>query len=388
MMLVTRSISNKLDQYLKLFPIVVIVGPRQAGKTTFAKMALPDWRYFDMEKPSDYRRISGDVEFFLNHYGERCIIDEAQVLPDLFPALRNYVDRDRAKKGRIVMLGSVNPLLVKNISETLAGRIGFIELQPFSYTEARSLHEMELEEFWLYGGYPEPLLWNEKDRFIWTEQYIKTFVERDVFKFLKSSFSPQQQIQLLTMIAHNHARLWNASQIASAFGVNYHTLNRYVELMENYFLVKRLEPYYQNVGKRLVKSGKIYFRDTGLLHYLLSISNLEALRTSPYRGFSFEGFVIEQLLRKYLLDSSGTAKYYFYRTSQGDEVDFLVHDREGFHAYEIKTSTMVESRELKGFKRSLDQLSLTRGIVIYFGREDFWLDPQIEVKAIGNLLLN
>ena len=382
---VKRTISEKLAKYLKLFPIVVIVGPRQSGKTTFAKMELPEWRYFDMEKPSDYGRVSADIEFFLEQYGEHCIIDEAQILSELFPALRSYVDRKREKKGRIVLLGSVNPLLVKNISETLAGRVGFIEIHPFSYSEANGLRKMELENFWLTGGYPEPLLWNENDRLVWMEQYVRTFVERDVFALLKTSFSPQQQIQLLTMIAHNHARLWNASQTASAFGVSYHTVNRYVELLETYFLVDRLVPYYQNVGKRLVKSYKIYFRDTGLLHYLLNISSIEALRTSPYRGFSFEGFVIEQLKHKHIRESSG-ASFYFYRTSQGDEIDFLVHDKKGLHAYEIKTSTTINAGDLKGFKRSLEQLGLRKGTVVYFGKEDFRLDKQIEVKTMNNLL--
>lgn len=261
MILVKRLISEKLAKYLKLFPVVVIVGPRQSGKTTFAKMELPEWRYFDMEKPSDYGRVSADIEFFLNQYGEHCIIDEAQILPELFPALRNFIDQERTKKGRIVLLGSVNPLLVKNISETLAGRIGFIEIYPFSYPEANVLRKIGLEEFWLHGGYPEPLLWNEKDRFIWMEQYVKTFVERDVFNLLKTSF--------------------------------------------------------------------------------------EALRTSPYRGFSFEGLVIEQLKRKYMQESSDRASFYFYRTLQGDEIDFLVHDGKGLQAYEIKTSTTIDSRDLK-----------------------------------------
>lgn len=385
MALIKRTISEKFGKYLKLFPVVVVVGPRQSGKTTFAKMELPEWRYFDMERSSDFGRVSADIEFFLGQYGEHCIIDEAQNLSELFPALRSYVDLKRSKKGRIVLLGSVNPLLAKKISETLAGRVGFVEIHPFNFAEANELRRMKLEKFWLNGGYPEPLLWKENDRHVWLEQYVKTFVERDVFSLLKTSLSPQQQIQLLIMVAHNHARLWNASQIASAFGVSYHTVNRYIELMETYFLIDKLVPYYKNVGKRLVKSFKVYFRDTGLLHYLLNILSIEALRTSPYRGFSFEGFVIEQLKRKYIRELS-SARFYFYRTSQGDEIDFLVHDKKGLHAYEVKTSTTISVGDLKGFKRSLEQLGLKKGTVVYFGSEDFNLDKQVEVKAISNLL--
>jgi predicted AAA+ superfamily ATPase len=386
MKLVKRLLSKKLSKYLKLFPVVAIIGPRQAGKTTFAKMELPDWKYFDLEKPSDFGRVSADREFFLEQYGEKCIIDEAQLLPDLFPALRNYIDRNRSKKGRIVLLGSVNPLLMESISESLAGRIGFIEISTFHYSEAKLFRAIKLEDFWLRGGYPEPLQWKLNEHFIWMEQYIKTFVERDVFRILKTSLSSQKQIQLLTMFAHNHGQLWNASRIASAFGVSYHTINQYVDLLEKYFLIRRLIPYHQNVGKRLVKNHKLYYRDMGLLHFLLNLQDVEALRTSPYRGFSFEGFVIEQLIQKYLKNALNPMRFFFYKTSQGEEIDLLVQEGKNLTAHEIKTSTTIEAGELKGFQRSMEQLKLKKGIVVYFGKEDFRLSPQIEVKSAESLL--
>jgi predicted AAA+ superfamily ATPase len=386
MKLIKRSVSDKLHKYLELFPVVAIVGPRQAGKTTFARMELPDWRYFDLEKPSDFSRIAAEREFFLSQYGDNCIIDEAQVLPELFPAIRSHIDSSRLKKGRLVLLGSVNPLLVQSISESLAGRIGFIEIGPFSYGEANAAGDIDVEEFWLKGGYPEPLHWGLTEKQAWMENYVKTFVERDVLKMLNTSLSAQRQMQLLVMLAHSHGRLWNASQIAAAFGVSYHTVNHYIELMENYYLVRRLIPYHRNIGKRLVKSHKFYFRDTGLLHYLLQINGLEALRVSPYRGFSFEGFIIEQLIQKHGYGVSAPASIYFYRTAKGDEIDLLIQQDNLTMAYEIKTSTSVEPDDLRKYQNVLDQLGLQKGTVIYFGRDDFMLTSRIEVKTARTLL--
>lgn len=386
MQLIKRALSGKLHKYLKLFPVVAVIGPRQAGKTTFAKMELSDWNYFDLEKPSDFGRISSDLEFFLGKYGDKCIIDEAQTHPELFSALRSYIDSTRSKKGRIVLLGSVNPLLIKRVSESLSGRIGFIELTPFCFNESKSLYRIELEEYWLKGGYPEPLNWNLDDHSVWIEQYIKTFVERDIFSAIKTTLSPQRQMQLLAMLAHTHGRLWNASQIASAFGVSYHTINNYIELMENFFLVRRLIPYHKNIGKRLVKSPKLYFRDTGLLHFMLNISGIESLRTSPYRGFSFEGLVIEQLIHKHSLESKNPQKFYFYRTSQGDEIDLLVQDDLGLVAYEIKTATSIKSSDIRGFQGAMEQLKLEKGIIVNYGKENISLSKKIEVKSAETML--
>ncbi|OGS20203.1 MAG: hypothetical protein A3J83_08710, partial [Elusimicrobia bacterium RIFOXYA2_FULL_40_6] len=282
--------SQKLRDYLRLFPIVSVMGSRQSGKTTFVKSELAGWKYFDLEKQSDYNRIASDIEYFLENYGNNCIIDEAQVLPELFPALRSYVDR-KNKKVKIVLLGSVNPLLVKNISESLAGRIGFVELAPFTYNEIAGPRgvKIDIEKFWLCGGYPEPLSWRLQDHLVWTENYIKTFIEKDVLKYYQPSLANNQMHKLLVMLANTHAKLWNASEIASSFGISYHTVNTYIDILEKHFLVRRLLPYYANVGKRMVKHNKIYFRDTGILHSFLGINSIESLRTSPYRGFSFEG---------------------------------------------------------------------------------------------------
>lgn len=384
--MVKRALSGKLHAYLNIFPIVAIVGPRQAGKTTFVKDELKTWKYFDLEKPSDYDRIRSDMEFFFQEYGENCIIDEAQTLPGLFSYLRSFVDTRRSKKGQIVLLGSVNPLLIKEISESLSGRIGIIELNPFSYSEIHDRVKLSLDAYWLKGGYPEPIKWKIDDHNIWIEQYARTVVERDVYRHYKIFLSPQKQLQLMTMIAHVHAKQWNALEIASAFGISYHTVNNYVDILEKYFLVRRLYPYFANVGKRLVKHPKIYYRDTGILHYLLGIKSDENLKTSPYRGFSFEGLIIDNIIRNMNASLKPLPEFYFYRTAQGDEIDLLVKSDSVFTAFEIKTSTSINALDLGGFVRCLNQLGIPKGIVIYLGKEDYLLKNNIEVKSAHNFL--
>jgi len=386
--MIKRLFSNKLNHYLKLFPVVSVVGPRQAGKTTFIKNELPSWKYFDLEKPSDFRRIESDIEYFFKEYGDKCIIDEAQGMPALFPFLRSFVDINRSKKGRIVLLGSINPLLMKNISESLSGRIGFIEIPTLLFSEISETVKLNLENFWLKGGYPEPVKWKIGDHLVWRENYIKTFTERDVFRYHRIDITAQKQIQLLTMIAHTHGKLWNASQISSAFGMSYHTINSYIDILEKYFIVRRLLPYYANVGKRLTKHPKIYFRDTGILHYLLGIDSLELLRTSPYRGFSFEGIVIENIIQNLNAMPNARNEYYFYRTAQGDEIDLLVKTGSKLTAFEIKTSSSVGIRDLSGFQRCMHHLKIEKGIVIYLGKEDFSLTSNIEVKSAWKYLPN
>jgi len=383
--MLSRNITVKLNKYLELFPVVAIIGPRQSGKTTFVQMELKNWKYFDLENKRDFDRIDSDIGFFLEEYGSQCIIDEAQTMPELFSAIRSHIDKNRNKNGQLVLLGSINPLLIKNIAESLAGRIGFIELTPFMYSEI-TRRKINTERFWLHGGFPELWAWKEEERFIWIENYLKTFVERDINKLIKSKLSPQKILSLLQLIAHNHGRLWNASQNAAAFGLSYHTINEYVELLEKFFLIRKLTPYHVNIKKRLVKSPKYYYSDTGLLHYLLGINTIETLRASPFRGFSFEGFVIEQIIHKYSLDLTKNYQFYFYRTAQGDEIDLIVKSGTKLVAYEIKTSTTINISDLKGFKKSLEQLSISKGTVIYSGKNSYMLNSQIDVVSLVDLV--
>jgi len=384
--MIKRLLSTKLAAFLKLFPVVAVVGPRQAGKTTFVKNELRQWRYFDLEKPSDYNKLRPDVEYFFQEYGKHCIVDEVQEIPAIFSYLRSFIDSNRRKKGQIVLLGSVNPLLLKEISESLTGRIGLIELSTLTYSEIHNNVKMNLEDFWLKGGYPEPLKWTLNNHVIWVEQYIKSLVERDILRYHQVTLSAQKQIQLMTMVAHVHGKHWNASEIASAFGISYHTVNSYVDILEKYFLVRRLYPYFTNVGKRLVKHPKLYYRDTGILHYLLGINSKEELRTSPHRGFSFEGLIIENIIKGMHASKKSSPEFYFYRTAQGDEIDLLVKESNDLTAYEIKTSTTVTKSDLSGFQRCIEQLGVSRGIVIYSGRDNYSLSHNIEVKSANDFL--
>lgn len=386
--MIKRGLSKKLHYYLKLFPVVSVIGPRQAGKTTFVKNELASWKYYDLEKISDYRRIDADMEFFFKEYGDQCIIDEAQTMPAIFPFLRSFIDSNRNRKGRIVLLGSVNPLLMKTVSESLSGRIGFVEISPFLYSEIVKKIKIDFENYWLKGGYPEPISWKIEDHLIWREHYLKTFVERDIYRDHQITITAQKQMQLLTMIAHTHGKLWNASQIASAFGVSYHTINTYLEILEKYFIARRLLPYHANVGKRLMKHPKIYFRDSGILHFLLGINSIESLRTVPYRGFSFEGLVIENIIQNLNAVPNSHYEYYFYRTAEGDEIDLLVKSGDKLTAYEIKTSTSIDKSDLTGFARCLEQLEITKGTIIYLGEDNFSLTPNLHVKSAYNLLSN
>jgi len=252
----TREYRTSLNGLLRRFPAVTVLGPRQCGKTTFIRHALPDWTYLDLERPSDVAPLVADPEARLEQLGDRVILDEAQRVPEVFPVLRGLIDRRRPGKGRFVLLGSASPTLVRGISESLAGRTAFLDLPPFRWDEVRRRRTRGgLSALWLRGGFPDAFLEpNDQKRHDWLEAYTRAFIERDL-PGLGIEVSAPQMRKLWTMLAHANGGLWNASELGAALGTSYHTVNRYLDILEQAFLVRRLPPFFANVGKRLVVRG-------------------------------------------------------------------------------------------------------------------------------------
>jgi uncharacterized protein len=333
---IPRIVLSQIIRYLDAFPCVALSGPRQVGKTTAAKMLQSAIQkesiYLDLESDEDDRKLS-DAEQYFNHRQDKLIIiDEIQRKPALFPLLRSVIDKNRTN-GRFILLGSASPELIAKSSETLAGRIAYLELHPLVFPEIQ--RQFSFEGLWLKGGFPEFFL--QPDLMLSFEmriQFIQTYIEREL-PLLGLSASPVMAKNLLRMIAHSQARLLNYSEIGNALGVEVNTVKRYLEYLENAFLIRRLQPYFFNSKKRITKSPKIFIRDTGILHVLSNISNREDLDGFIGKGYSWESFVIQQIIA--LLNPAVTP--YFYRTQDGAELDLvLVKGTQIVLALEIKLS--------------------------------------------------
>lgn len=282
-------------------------------------------------------------------------------MPELFPLLRALIDERRAAPGRFLLLGSAHPSLVRGISESLAGRIGFLDLDPFCYAELRG-RGVSLTDLWLRGGLPEPCLQRRRPIADWMDGYIRTFLERDLGG-LGVDLSTARVRRLWQMLAYAHGSIWNASEYAGSLGVNYHTVNRYADILEQAFLLRRLPPYYANLGKRLVKSPKVYLTDSGLLHAFLGVDSHRRLLVEPKRGLSWEGFVIDQIIRREKL-AHPASRFYFWRTATGVEVDLLVERGDTRIGVEIKLGSRIDPRDWAHLKTALADLKLARAWLV------------------------
>ncbi len=383
--MIERHFEGRLKKLLREFPAVCLLGPRQCGKTTFIRSAFPRWSYFDLEKPSDAARFIADPEDALNRLGSRFILDEAQRQPNLFPVLRSFLDSGHRQNGRLILLGSASPALVRGISESLAGRVGFLDLTPFRWDEVRGQRrDFTLENLWFRGGFPDVFLSRSSSaRMDWFEAYTRTWIERDL-SALKVEVSSLDMRRLWTMLAHVNGGIWNASQLASSLGVSYHTVNRYVGILEQAFMIRVLRPYFANIGKRLVKSPKIYFRDTGLLHYFLGIAGSESLFSHPARGSSWESFVIEEILSFFQLNAP-SRQAYFLRTASY-EVDLLLAHGSRLLPFEIKLNGNPRREDVPGIFACMRDLKLDQGYVLYPGKEDYSLGNGVAVLSVEKIL--
>lgn len=340
----------------------------------------------DLEKPSDFVPFSQDPEARLLQLDSRVILDEAQRLPELFPILRGVIDGRRTRKGRFVLLGSASPLLIRHISESLSGRTTFLDMTPFRWDEvAGKGRGLDFKALWYRGGFPHPLLeGNDAGRLDWFDAYSRTFIERDLTA-LGIDVSSAQMRKLWTMLAHFNGAIWNASNLAASMGTSYHTVNRYTDILEQTFLIRKLPPYFANIGKRIIKSPKIYFRDTGLLHYFLGIRNLKTLDIHPSRGASWEAFVVEHLISGFQLADPGSQAYYW-RTASGAETDLLIERGNRLIPFEIKLHSSPTQNDVRGLAVCMRDLKLDKGYVLYPGESDYSLGGGITALAARNVL--
>ena len=362
-----RLCSERLTHLAQQFPAVLILGARQVGKTTLAKQAFSGFTYLDLEDSATHALFAEDPRFQLD---TRCdqglILDEAQRLPALFDALRGAIDADRQRMGRFVILGSAQPSLVRQVAESLAGRVGILELAPLTLQETSTGDApiTDYRQMWLSGGYPDALAAAGRGGHFrdWWEAYLRTYVERDL-PTMGVSADPIVMRKLLTMLAHAQGGLANLSQFAAALGLSQPTVARYVDILEQSFLLRRLPPYFRNIGKRLVKAPKLYLRDTGLLHHLLNIDSLDALGSHPIRGASWETFVLEDLLRREAVAYPHSVPH-FWRTAGGAEVDLLLERGAQLHAVEVKTARANSTYLARGLRAIMEDTGAVSATIL------------------------
>lgn len=348
---IQRNIEKTVNQYLKVFPAVAILGPRQCGKSTLVKNLAKNWAhsvYLDLQNDGDLNKLSEPMLFFQSNEDKIICLDEIQLVPKLFSILRSVIDNNR-RNGKFILLGSASRNLIQQTSESLAGRIGMIYLAPFTINEVNRRDGFSLNKFWLRGGFPDSYLAEEEDYSkIWRENFIKTFIERDIPQ-LGFQIPALQLKRFLVMCAHLQGQLLNASKLGESLGLTHPTIRRYVDLLEQTFILRTLMPYEGNVKKRLIKSPKVFVRDSGLLHTLLTINSYNDLLGNPIFGVSWKGMVIENIIV-----NMPDWNYYFYKTAAGDELDLILEKGDQRIAIECKASTAP--KPTKGFWNALEDI--------------------------------
>ncbi len=382
--MINRRIFTDIKDSLSFFPVASIIGPRQVGKTTLAEQIISDSSkptlYLDLELQSDLFKLN-EAELFLSQHSDKLIvIDEVQIKKELFPLLRALVDKTR-EPGQFLLLGSASPELIRHSSESLAGRIAYHQLQPFDILEAPET--ITLNDLWIKGGFPKVLFAKNNDlAYRWMENFVSTYLNRDLLQ-LGLNASPKIIRNLWTMMAHLNGQLFNATTLGNSLGVSTPTIKRYVDFLEEAFLLKSLHPFSWNISKRLVKTPKVYLADTGILHHLVGVTDLNSLSGNPIVGSSWESFVINQIqaLKKNQLD------LYFYRTHNGAEVDLVI----------TKGLTVVATAEIKysnspqlskGNFIAFEDLNAPMNYVITPSSDDYLFKERIRICSLKAFIFN
>lgn len=372
---------NALEKRLRANPVVGLLGSRQVGKTTLARELAKRRRgavhFFDLESSADLARLTADPLLALSPLRGLVVLDEIQRLPEVFPTLRVLADRPRTP-ARFLVLGSASPDLLRQSSETLAGRISYYSLPGFTLPE---IPANEADRLWLRGGFPRAFTaHSHADSLRWRNDFIRSFLERDLGQ-IGITIPSATMDRFWAMLAHSHGQLWNGSELGRAFGVSHHAVRRYLEALESTFMVRCLKPWHANLRKRQVKSPKIYFRDTGLLHCFLGVSTREELERHSKVGASWEGFIIENLIQILGVEAR---QCYFWATHTEAEIDLVVKQGSRLRGVEIKRT--VAPKLTPSMKIALKDLQLSRIDVIHAGEESFPLAKKVQAVAAGRML--
>lgn len=371
--------SRIVDRLIRNNPVVGLVGARQVGKTTLARQIASrrsgPTHFFDLESAAD-RAMLSDPLLALSSLRGLVVLDEIQRQPDLFPTLRVLADRSR-RRARFLVLGSASPELLRQSSETLAGRIAYHELPGFSVDEVSG----QLRRLWLRGGFPRAYtMRSHAESYRWRVDFVRTFLERDVPQ-LDINVPAATLDRFWAMLAHYHGQVWNGSELGRAFGVSHHAVRRYLDALESTFMVRSLQPWHANPGKRQVKSPKVYIRDSGLLHRLLNIATFHDLERHPKVGASWEGFIVENLISVLGVDAR---ECFFWATHGGGEIDLIARAGRGWRGFEVKRTSAPKAT--RSMHSALAELPLAGVDVIHAGEQTFPLAKRIRAVAAERLL--
>lgn len=373
-MIPRQGLLDRVRTGLRRNPIVALIGPRQCGKTTLARQFMPPdaGSYFDLEDPFVAQAFADPMSTLAGLRG-LVVIDEAQRRPEIFPTLRVLADRDN-QPAQFLILGSASPDLSRQASESLAGRVEVIEMGGFHLDEVQPA---DVDTLWLRGGFPRSFLAaTEADSYAWRRQFIRLFLERDLAQ-LGFGMAPPVMGRFWTMLAHYHGQIWNASELAASMGISPQSSRNYLDALEQTFMIRRLLPWHVNLGKRLVKSPKIYFRDSGLFHALQGVADASQLIAHPKLGASWEGFALELLLRRL-----GDEDAYFYAVHSGSELDLYLPQRN----LGIEIKRMDAPRRTRSMEIAMEDLRLEHLLVVYPGSRHFELSEHIRAVPLSEAL--
>ena len=380
--MIKRWKSIDIEENLNYFPVIGIVGPRQVGKTTLSKKITThldkETIYLDLEDPRDQAKISNPNLFFERNQDKCIILDEVQRAPSLFPILRALIDKNRIP-ARFILLGSASPELIRDSSESLAGRIAYEELTPFNLLEI--IKTKSMLDHWIKGGFPDSVLApNQKVQETWMRNFIQTYIERDL-PMLGLSANRSTIRRLWTMIAHLNGNLLNMSNLAKSLELTSPTIKHYISFLEDAFLIRQLPAYSSNLKKRVVKAPKVYIRDSGILHFLLGVSSIEQLEGMPVLGNSWESYVVEQICQL----TSNAFEPYFYRTHEGAEID-LVLLKSGKPIYTIEIKYTSAPKLSRGNTQAFKDIKATENFIITPNSDDYFISEEVRVCNLEKFL--